>query len=56
MEPQKNVLSVRCSTGKLLAAVKPSTGKGIDICAEMVEIAKQRNPASLVIGQARRLW
>jgi hypothetical protein len=28
-----------------LAAVRPSEGKGIDICAEIVEIAKQRNPA-----------
>ena len=45
VEPQKNVLSVRCSTGNLLAAVKPGTGKGIDICAEMVAIAQQRNPS-----------
>ena len=31
VEPQKKVLSVRCGTGNLLAAVKPSDGKGIDI-------------------------
>jgi SAM-dependent methyltransferase len=37
VEPQKNVLWVRCGTGNLLAAVRPSDGKGIDICAEMVE-------------------
>src|SRR5882762_9808576 len=45
VEPQKKVLSVRCGTGNLLAAVKPSDGKGIDICAEIVEIAQQRNPS-----------
>src|SRR2546423_1198637 len=45
VEPQKRVLSVRCGTGNLLAAVRPSDGKGIDICAEMVEIAQQRNPS-----------
>src|SRR5213079_8163 len=45
VEPQKRVLSVRCDTGNLLAAVRPSEGKGIDICAEMVEIAQQRNPS-----------
>jgi SAM-dependent methyltransferase len=44
VEPQKKVLSVRCSTGMLLAAVKPHRGKGIDICAEIIEIAQQRNP------------
>src|SRR6266436_8729966 len=43
VEPQKKVLSVRCDIGNLLAAVKPSDGKGIDICAEMVEIAQRRN-------------
>ena len=43
VEPQKKVLSVRCGTGNLLAAVKPSDGKGIDICAAIVEIAQQRN-------------
>src|SRR5437660_5364472 len=45
VEPQKKVLSVRCDTGNLLAAVHPSNGKGIDICAEIVEIAQQRNPS-----------
>jgi SAM-dependent methyltransferase len=45
VEPQKKVLSVRCGTGNLLAAVKPSDGKGVDICAEIVEIAQQRNPS-----------
>ncbi len=43
VEPQKKVLSVRCGTGNVLAAVRPCDGKGIDICAEIVEIAQQRN-------------
>jgi SAM-dependent methyltransferase len=45
VEPHKKVLSVRCGTGNDLAVVRPSEGKGIDICAEIVEIAKQRHPA-----------
>ena len=45
VEPQKKVLSVRCGTRNLLATVIPSNGKGIDICAEIVEIAQQRNPS-----------
>src|SRR5205823_4397868 len=45
VEPQKKVLSVRCDTGNILAAVRPSDGKGVDICAEVVEIARQRNPS-----------
>ncbi len=45
VEPQKKVLSVRCGTGNLLTAVRPSEGKGIDICTEIVEIAQQRNPS-----------
>src|ERR1041385_2066763 len=45
VEPRKKVLSVRCDIGNLLAAVRPTEGKGIDICTEIVEIAQQRNPA-----------
>src|SRR2546423_13933371 len=45
VEPQKKVLSVRCDIGNLLAIVRPSKGKGIDICPEIVEIAQQRNPS-----------
>jgi SAM-dependent methyltransferase len=45
VEPEKNVLSVRCGTGNLLNAVRPRNGKGVDICAEIVEIAQQRNPS-----------
>src|SRR5690242_20094910 len=35
VEPQKKVLSVRCDTGNLLAVVRPSNGKGIEICNEI---------------------
>jgi Glycosyl transferase family 2/Methyltransferase domain len=45
VEPEKKVLSVRCDIGNLLAAVRPSNGEGIDICAEIVEIAQQQNPS-----------
>jgi SAM-dependent methyltransferase len=44
VEPNKKVLSVRCGTGNHLAAVRPGEGKGVDICAEIMEIAKERNP------------
>jgi ubiquinone/menaquinone biosynthesis C-methylase UbiE len=45
VEPGRRVLSIRCGSGKLLAAVNPSAAKGVDICEEMVEIARQRNPS-----------
>jgi SAM-dependent methyltransferase len=50
VEPHKKVLSVRCGTGNHLAVVRPSEGKGIDICAEVVEIAKKRHPAEFVVA------
>jgi hypothetical protein len=45
VEPQKKVLSVRCEIGNLLTVVRPGKGKGIDICGEIVDIARQRNPS-----------
>jgi 2-polyprenyl-3-methyl-5-hydroxy-6-metoxy-1,4-benzoquinol methylase len=45
VEPEKKVLSVRCGTGNLLAVVRPSNGKGVEICQEIVDIAQQRNPS-----------
>src|SRR5437016_12829994 len=45
VEPEKKILSVRCGTGNLLAVVRPSNGKGIEICHEIVNVAKQRNPS-----------
>jgi 2-polyprenyl-3-methyl-5-hydroxy-6-metoxy-1,4-benzoquinol methylase len=44
VEPEKEVLSVRCGTGALLAAVSPRQAKGIDICNEIIQIAQERNP------------
>src|SRR5262245_61895792 len=43
VEPQKQVLSVRCGTGMLLTAVSPRQAKGIDICSEIIAIAQARN-------------
>src|SRR5690349_20704737 len=45
VEPHKRVLSVRCGIGNQLALVQPSEGKGVDICPEIVEIARQHHPA-----------
>ena len=45
VEAEKKVLSVRCGTGNLLGVVRPSNGKGIEICQEIVDIAQQRNPS-----------
>jgi len=38
------VLEIGCSTGNLLASVKPSYGVGIDFSPKMVEIAKKNHP------------
>jgi SAM-dependent methyltransferase len=45
VEPHRSVLSVRCGIGNLLAVMQPARAKGVDICAEIVEIARQRNPS-----------
>jgi 2-polyprenyl-3-methyl-5-hydroxy-6-metoxy-1,4-benzoquinol methylase len=45
VEPGKRVLSIRCDIAHLLRAVGPSRAKGIDICDEIIAIAKQRNPS-----------
>jgi hypothetical protein len=44
VEPGRKILSVRCGTGNLLAAVRPAEAKGIDIYAEIIDMAKQGNP------------
>ncbi len=41
----KKVLEVGCSTGDLLAAIKPSYGVGVDISHQMVEIAQSKYPS-----------
>jgi Glycosyl transferase family 2/Methyltransferase domain len=43
-EPQKRVLSVRCSTAELLPALQPQAAKGIDICQEMIDVATRLHP------------
>ena len=45
VEPNKKVLSVGCGTAYHLAAVAPKQGKAIDICSEMVDIARQLHPS-----------
>ena len=45
VEPNKKVLSVGCGTAYHLTAVSPKEGKAIDLCSEMVGIARQRNPS-----------
>src|SRR4029077_16754465 len=45
VEPHRSVLSVGCGIGNLLAVVQPVRAKGVDICSEIVEIARQRNPS-----------
>src|SRR5438093_9616276 len=45
VEPERKVLSVRCGTGNLLAVLRPSNGRGVELCHEIVDIAKQRSPS-----------
>jgi SAM-dependent methyltransferase len=44
IEPEKNVLELRCLSGRLLNAVSPSRGVGVDITPEMIEIARGNYP------------
>ena len=45
VEPGKRVLHLRCRTGFLLDTVKPSEGIGVEISAEMVNIAQSSYPS-----------
>lgn len=38
------VLDLGCGTGKLLAALKPSRGVGVDFSSGMIEVARSRHP------------
>lgn len=40
----KKVLEVGCSTGDLLAALKPSYGVGVDVSSKVIDIAKTKYP------------
>ncbi len=44
VEPGKRVLNIRCQTGFLLNALRPSHGVGIDISPEMVAVARSDWP------------
>jgi SAM-dependent methyltransferase len=44
IEPGKRVLEVRCQTGHLLAAVKPSVGVGAEISENLVAVARKNHP------------
>ena len=45
IEPGKRVLSIRCQAATLLAATRPAEGVGVEICPEMIEVAKRQHPA-----------
>jgi len=42
--PGMRILEVGCGRGDLLAALKPAYGVGIDFCADMIGMARSRNP------------
>lgn len=44
IEPGRKVLNVRCQTGFLLDAVRPSRGVGVEVSREMVELAGRDYP------------
>lgn len=44
VEPGKRVLNIRCQTGHFLETLEPSSGVGVEISAEMVEVARQEHP------------
>ncbi|MSR15175.1 MAG: glycosyltransferase [Gammaproteobacteria bacterium] len=41
----QRVLELGCETGRMLAALKPAYGVGVDWSAPMIDIARQRHPA-----------
>jgi len=50
------VLDIGCGTGRLLAALEPSTGVGIDVSEKMVEIARSAFPhLQFHVGDAQRV-
>lgn len=42
--PNARVLEIRCQTGHLLAAVRPSYGVGVEISDAMVDLARKQHP------------
>jgi hypothetical protein len=51
IEQEKHVLKLRCLSGRLLNAVSPSRGVGVDITPEMIEIAQSNYPE--LLGRSR---
>lgn len=44
VEPGERVLNVRCQTGWMLKAVRPSEGVGVELTDEMIAVAARENP------------
>ena len=44
VEPGKRVLNIRCQTGFLLEALRPSHGVGVDISEDMISAARASSP------------
>jgi SAM-dependent methyltransferase len=44
IEPGKRILNLRCQTGFFLDALHPSDGVGVDISAEMIDVARRTHP------------
>jgi ubiquinone/menaquinone biosynthesis C-methylase UbiE len=44
VEPDAGILEIGVGTGDLLAALRPSRGVGVDICPEMLAIARKSHP------------
>lgn len=44
IEPGRRVLNVRCQTGFMLDAVRPSRGVGVEVSREMADLARQCYP------------
>ncbi|HEY1336335.1 MAG TPA: glycosyltransferase [Bryobacteraceae bacterium] len=44
IEPGKRVLNIRCANGVYLDAVEPAYGVGVDISAEMLQVAREAHP------------
>lgn len=44
IEPGESLLNVRCQTGWMLGAIRPSRGLGVELTDEMIAVAKKENP------------
>jgi SAM-dependent methyltransferase len=42
--PHQNILEIGCADGRLLAALQPSRGVGVDFSEEMIRRARQNHP------------